>query len=125
MQNRSYSALKLFIALAGAASLLLPACSPPCNGRIECLVLYAKPGAGGQGRNIYVNVLNKPDLGVHQMLLLEGKEFGTFDHIAIIHDPKNQYAPNRSICFNTYQPSPVEADAQLDETRIPRLRVVE
>ena len=112
------------LVVAAAATLLLPACSPPCNGRIECLVLYAKPAVDG-GRRIYVNVVNQPGLGIQTTLVREGKEFGTFPQVAIIHDPTNKYASNRSICFNTYQQDAPEADAQLDEARIPRLRVAE
>lgn len=110
--------------LAGAAQLLLSGCAPPCNGRIESTVLYAKPGAKG-GRVIYADVTNKPDLGVKKTLLWEGKEFGTFEHVVIIRDPTNQYAPNRKICFNTYQPAAAEPDGQLEEENIPRIQVRE
>lgn len=103
---------------------LLTGCAPACNGRIESTVLYAKPRTGG-GRFIYVDVTNKPDLGLHKTLLWDGREFGTFEHVIIIQDPTNQYAPNRKICFNTYQQAGAEAGGQLDETDIPHLKVAE
>lgn len=102
----------------------LAGCGPACNGRIESTVLYAKPGARG-GRLIYVDVTNKPDLGIKKTLRWEGQEFGTFAHVVIIEDSTNQYAPNRKICFNTYRPVAAPAGGQLEETDIPRLRVRE
>ena len=123
MQNL-LPAARLLSCCSLLALAALTGCAPPCNGRIESTVLYAKPRAAG-GRNIYVDVLNKPDLGRPKTLLWEGKEFGTFAHVVIIQDPANTYAPNRKICFNTYQPAAAEAGGQLEETDIPRIRLSE
>ena len=75
------------LALLALLTFALPACSPACNGSIETTVLFAKPGPKGVGRNIYVDVVNKPDLGIKKTLLYEGKEFGTFPHVVVINDP--------------------------------------
>ncbi|WP_375418039.1 hypothetical protein [uncultured Hymenobacter sp.] len=107
----------LLVALATFAG-----CAPPCNGRIESTVLYAKPSPAG-GRNIYVDVTNTPALGRRTVLLWEGKEFGTFEHVVVIVDSKNKYAPNRKICFNAYEPVAAERGGQLEEADIPRIRV--
>ncbi|UOQ99994.1 hypothetical protein MUN81_10945 [Hymenobacter sp. 5317J-9] len=116
--------------LLGAALLLgtsaaLTACSDTCTGSIETTVLYAKPGPKGVGRRIYVDVVNKPELGIKQTLLYEGKEFGTFSHVVIISDPTNRYASNRSICFSQYRVAPAETDGDLAEQGIPNISVSE
>jgi len=105
------------------AGLTLPACSPACNGSIETTVLFAKPGPKGVGRNIYVDVVNKPDLGIKKTLLYEGKEFGTFPHVVIIKDPTNKYAANRSICFSNFQKNAAEMGGDLTEEGIPEITV--
>ena len=51
--------LLLFSAFAG-----LTGCTDSCNGNIETTVLYAKPGPKGVGRSTYVDVVNKPGLGI-------------------------------------------------------------
>lgn len=110
--------------LPSAVVLLLPACAPPCHGRIESTVLYARPGAQG-GRLIYVDVTNMPSLGTRRALRWQGQEFGTFEHVVVIEDPANKYASHRKLCFNTYQVLPAEAGGQLDEVGIQRLRVAD
>ena len=82
------------------------------------------PRPGG-GRNIYVDVTNKPDLGRRQTLLWEGREFGTFGHVVIVADPENKYAPNRKICFNAYEPVAADNGGQLEKVGIPQIRVRE
>ncbi|MBD2720995.1 hypothetical protein [Hymenobacter armeniacus] len=104
---------------------MLTACDAPCTGSIETTVLYAKPGPKGVGRRIYVDVVNKPDLGIKQTLLYEGKEFGTFAHVVIINDPTNRYASNRSICFSKYQTAPAATGGDLAEQGIPNISVSE
>jgi hypothetical protein len=102
--------------------LLLNGCAESCTGNIETTVLYAKPGAKG-GRDIYVDVVNKPDLGIQQTLLYEGKEFGTFPHVVIIQDPASKFASNSKICFTGYQKAPRAASVDLAEQEIPRLQI--
>ncbi|MBJ6109340.1 hypothetical protein JAO73_09970 [Hymenobacter sp. BT523] len=104
--------------------VLAVGCDDKCTGSIETTVLYARPAPAG-GRNIYVDVVNKPDLGVKQTLLYEGKEFGTFGHVVIINDPASRYASNRRICFSKFQAAPAEKDGDLAETGIPRITVTE
>lgn len=107
----------------GAAALALASCSDACTGSIETTVLFAKPGPQGVGRSIYVDVVNKPGLGIQKTLLYEGKEFGTFPHVVIISDPTNKYAANRSICFSKYRPGAAETGGDLAEEGIPRIVV--
>ena len=101
----------------------LAGCADSCNGNIETTVLYAKPGPKGVGRSIYVNVVNKPDLGTKKTLLYEGKEFGTFEHVLIINDPTNRFAANRTICFTNYKPSAPVTGEDLNEADILKLTV--
>jgi hypothetical protein len=98
-------------------------CADACNGSIETTVLFAKPGPKGVGRNIYVDVVNKPGLGIKKTLMYEGKEFGTFPHVAIINDPTNKYASNRSICFSKFQQSAAATGGDLAEEGIPEITV--
>lgn len=122
MRNRSDYLGKTLRVLLCAAPAMLLGCAQPCNGNIECTVLYAKPGAHG-GRNIYVDVLNKPELGTKKTLLWEGKEFGTFAHVAIINDPGNKYASNRKICFTAYRQGAAATGGELNEEGIPQLTI--
>ena len=101
----------------------LTSCADSCNGSIETTVLFAKPGPKGVGRSIYVDVVNKPDLGIKKTLLYEGKEFGTFPHVVIIKDPTNKYAANRSICFSNFQKNAAEMGGDLTEEGIPEITV--
>ena len=114
-------ALAVSALLAGAG---LASCSDSCNGSIECTVLYAKPGPKAVGRDIYVDVVNKPGLGSKQTLRYEGKEFGTFEHVVIINDPESHFASNRTICFDTYRTLPPEVGGQLEEQGIARIQPV-
>ncbi|MDO7847755.1 hypothetical protein Q5H92_15410 [Hymenobacter sp. M29] len=107
------------------ACLAIPACSPACNGSIETTVLFAKPGPQGVGRRIYVDVVNKPDLGIKQTLLYEGKEFGTFPHVVVINDPTNRYASNRSICFSKFKNNAAATGGDLTEEGLPEITVEE
>ena len=107
--------------LVGCATLT--SCADSCNGSIETTVLFAKPGPKGVGRSIYVDVVNKPDLGIKKTLLYEGKEFGTFPHVVIIKDPTNKYAANRSICFSNFQKNAAEMGGDLTEEGIPEITV--
>lgn len=110
-------------ALACVASIfIINACSNACNGRIETTVLFAKRGATG-GRDIYVDVINEPALGIKQTLLYEGKEFGTFPHVVILQDPESRFSSNSKICFDSYQKAARAADGDLTELEIPRLRI--
>ncbi len=120
MRNRPGYLGKALRMLPCAALAALYGCAPPCNGNIECTVLYAKPGPHG-GRSIYVNVLNKPGLGIKKTLLWDGKEFGTFEHVAIISDPQNKYAANRQICFTAYHQGAPETGSDLNDEGIPRV----
>ena len=109
--------------LAGAVlAAALTGCTDACNGSIETTVLYAKPGPRSVGRDIYVEVLNKPGLGSKQTLSYQGKEFGTFEHVVIIHDPKNEFASNRSICFSTYHTLAAESGGALEDEGITRIQ---
>ena len=102
--------------------VVLTGCAEPCNGSIETTVLFAKRGATG-GRDIYVDVINKPDLGIKQTLLYEGKEFGTFPHVIIIQDPDSKFASNSKICFDKYQKAAKATDGDLTELNVPRLKI--
>jgi hypothetical protein len=113
----------LLLLLLVFASEFLISCTESCNGNIETTVLYAKPGPKAVGRSIYVNVVNKPDLGTKKTLLYEGKEFGTFEHVVIIKDSTNRFAANRTICFTNYRPSASAPDADLNEADIPKITV--
>ncbi len=113
----------LYYQTALAVALALPACTTECTGSIETTVLFAKPGPKGVGRNIYVDVVNHPALGSKRTLLYEGKEFGTFPHVVIIHDPTNQYAANRSICFSRFRPVAAPAGGDLTEEGIAHIVV--
>ena len=104
--------------------LALAGCAGSCNGSIETTVLFAKPGAKG-GRNIYVDVVNKPGLGIKKTLLYEGKEFGTFEHVVIINDPTSKSASNRSICFSKFQQAAAETGGDLTEEGIPEIRIAD
>ncbi|MBO2009320.1 hypothetical protein [Hymenobacter negativus] len=86
-------------------------------------MLFAKPGPKGVGRKIYVDVVNKPGLGIKKTLLYEGKEFGTFPHVVIISDPTNKYASNRSICFSKFRQEAAATGGDLTEEGIPQLVV--
>lgn len=119
MPNRSRKTLLRTLLCAAA----LPGCAPLCNGTVECRVLYATPGPRG-GREIYVNVLNNPGLGVRKTLRWEGQEFGTFAHVAIVHDPGNRYAANRTICFTRYRRGAAAPGGALGEEGIPRVVVI-
>ena len=106
-----------------ALPFALPACSPACNGSIETTVLYAKPGPKAVGRSIYVNVVNKPGLGIKQSLMYEGKEFGTFEHVVIINDPTNRFASNRTICFSKFRQEAATTGGDLTEEGLPIITV--
>lgn len=110
--------------LACLLGLGLTSCADDCTGSIETTVLYAKPGPKGVGRATYVDVLNKPGLGLKKTLRYEGKEFGTFEHVVVIRDPESRYARNRSICFSRYRAVPAEPGGDLDEADIPVLEVL-
>ena len=87
--------------------------------------LTSKPGPQGVGRRIYVDVVNKPDLGIKQTLLYEGKEFGTFPHVVVINDPTNQYASNRNICFSKFKQNVAAPGGDLTEVGLPEITVTE
>lgn len=116
------SSLRLPLGCVVAAATLT-GCADACNGSIETTVLFAKPGAKGVGRNIYVDVVNKPGLGIKKTLLYEGKEFGTFPHVIIIQDPTSRFASNRSICFSKFQQGAAETGGDLTEEGIPQIVV--
>ena len=107
------------------AALALTACADSCTGSIETTVLFAKPGPQGVGRRIYVDVTNKPDLGVKQTLLYEGKEFGTFPHVLVINDPTNHYAANRNICFSKFRQNAAAPGGDLTEVGLPEITITE
>lgn len=111
------------LALVLGTAATLTACSPACNGSIETTVLFAKPGPKGVGRNIYVDVVNKPGLGIKKTLLYEGKEFGTFEHVLIIHDPTSRFAANRSICFSKFAKNAAATGGDLTEEGLPEITV--
>jgi hypothetical protein len=100
---------------------MLTGCSDPCNGHIESTVLYFTEGPNHQGQLVYVNVANKPDLGVKHTLMRADKEFGTFGNVVIIQDPQSKFKGRRTVCFDTFTPQPRPADAPLDETDIPQI----
>ncbi|GAA4022385.1 hypothetical protein GCM10022409_02640 [Hymenobacter glaciei] len=108
-----------------AGCFALTSCADSCTGSIETTVLFAKPGPKGVGRNIYVDVVNKPDLGVKQTLMYEGKEFGTFPHVVIINDPTSRFASNRSICFSKFQKNAAATGGDLTEEGLPEITVTE
>ena len=110
--------LLLFSAFAG-----LTGCADSCDGNIETTVLFAKPGPKGVGRSTYVEVVNKPGLGIKKTLLYEGKEFGTFEHVIIINDPQSRFASNRTICFTNYRTLAAETGGDLTEEGIPEIEV--
>lgn len=112
---------KTWIALPLCAAAVLAGCADECTGSIETTVLYAAPGPHGVGRALYVEVRNKPGLGVRKTLFWQGKEFGTFAHVVIIHDPENRLAARRTICFTKYRPQVPPADGDLNEQDIPRI----
>jgi hypothetical protein len=119
----SPSTLLLKTALLGGALVTLAACADECTGSIETTVLYAKPGPGGVGRATYVDVVNKPGLGIKKTLLYEGKEFGTFEHVVIIQDRESRFARNRTICFSTYRVNAPAAAGDLNEEDIPVITI--
>ena len=63
----------VFFLSTGLALTALTGCADSCNGSIETTVLYAKPGPKAVGRSIYVNVVNKPNLGIKQSLMYEAR----------------------------------------------------
>jgi hypothetical protein len=103
--------------------LVLSGCADPCNGNIETTVLFAKPGPKGVGRATYVDVLNKPGLGIKKTLMYEGKEFGSFEHVVIINDPESRFAKNKKICFTTYRTEAAATGGDLNEEGIPQIMV--
>ena len=117
------SLLKFLIAPSVVACLALTSCTDSCNGNIETTVLFAKPGPKGVGRSTYVDVVNKPGLGIKKTLMYEGKEFGTFEHVIIINDPQSQFASNRTICFTNYRTLAAETGGDLTEEGIPEIEV--
>ncbi len=116
-------AIALRAATGVVATTLLAGCAEPCTGSIETTVLYAKPGPKGLGRTVYVNVVNKPDLGIKQSLMYEGKEFGTFEHVVIINDPTNRFASNRTICFSKFRAEAAVSGGDLTEVNLPVITV--
>ena len=125
MRSKSLS-LSYMLAIAVAVSAgSVSGCSNSCNGSIETTVLFAKPGPKGVGRNIYVDVVNKSDLGIKKTLLYEGKEFGTFPHVVIINDPTSRFASNRTICFSKFKQNAAETGGDLTEEGIPTITVTE
>jgi hypothetical protein len=112
-----------FLTAAIVVGLGLSSCADECTGSIETTVLYAKPGPKGVGRLIYVDVVNKPDLGVKKTLLYQGKEFGTFPHVVIINDPQSRFAKNRTICFTNYRTNTPATGGDLSEEGIPEITV--
>ena len=120
--GNAFSGQAPLFALSLATCAILTSCADSCNGNIETTVLFARPSAKG-GRDIYVDVLNKPDLGIKKTLLYEGKEFGTFPHVVIIHDPASKFASTRKICFTEYRKGPIEASVDLMDKGIPQLRL--
>ena len=123
MLHPYFNLLKVSPALMLA--FVLTSCADSCNGSIETTVLFAKPGPKGVGRNIYVDVVNKPGLGVKKTLLYEGKEFGTFPHVVIINDPTNKYASNRSICFSKFKQNAAATGGDLTEEGLLEITVTE
>ena len=121
--NPSHCLRRLAGCLLGVTPVVFSACADSCNGSIETTVLYAKPGPKGVGRSIYVNVVNKPGLGIKQRLLYEGKEFGTFEHVVVISDPTNRFAANRTICFSKFRPEAATSGGDLTEVGLPVITV--
>ena len=117
------SLLKSLIAPSVVACLTLTSCADSCNGNIETTVLFAKPGPKDVGRSTYVDVVNKPGLGIKKTLMYEGKEFGTFEHVIIINDPQSRFASNRTICFTNYRTLAAETGGDLTEEGIPEIEV--
>ena len=111
------------ISISIAMCICLAGCADSCNGNIETTVLFAKPGPKGVGRSTYVDVVNKPGLGIKKTLLYEGKEFGTFEHVIIINDPQSRYASNRTICFTNYRTLAAETGGDLTEEGLPEIEV--
>ena len=114
---------QLLACVLSGAALALASCANSCNGSIETTVLYAKPGPNAVGRSIYVNVVNKPGLGIRQRLLYEGKEFGTVEHVVVIRDPTNRFASNRTICFSKFRPETAPPGGDLTEVNLPVITV--
>lgn len=117
------SVFNLLFISSFASTFGLASCADSCTGSIETTVLYAKPGPKGVGRSIYVNVVNKPGLGIKQRLLYEGKEFGTFEHVVVISDPTNRFAANRTICFSKFQKEAATSGGDLTEVGLPVITV--
>lgn len=113
---------RLVILVLIGSGIALPGCADECTGSIETTVLFAKPGPNG-GRNVYVDVVNKPILGIKKTLLYEGKEFGTFEHVVIINDPQSRFAKNRTICFTNYGSKAAATGGDLNEEGIPEITV--
>ncbi|WP_457064158.1 hypothetical protein [Hymenobacter sp. UYAg731] len=111
-----------YVVVAGIG-IALSSCADTCNGNIETLVLYAKPGPKGVGRATYVDVLNKPGMGIKKTLMYEGKEFGTFEHVVIINDPESRFARNSKICFSTFRAEAAATGGDLNEEGIPEITV--
>ena len=114
----------LLLLLLCSATGLLSSCAEPCNGHIEGTVLYFAEAPTHQGQVVYVNVLNKPDLGVKHTLIREDKEFGTFGNVVIIADPQSKFKGRRSICFDAFATQPKPAGGQLDEGDLPWIKVL-
>ncbi|HEX8504103.1 MAG TPA: hypothetical protein VF630_01950 [Hymenobacter sp.] len=117
-----YQSLAKFLIIISSCATLT-SCADECNGNIETTVLYAKPGPKGIGRSVYVDVVNKPGLGIKKTLLYEGKEFGTFEHVLIINDPESRFAKNRTICFTNYGTDAAATGGDLNEADIPKITV--
>jgi hypothetical protein len=106
-----------------SAAFALTSCADECTGSIETTVLYAKLGPGGVGRATYVDVVNKPGLGIKKTLLYQGKEFGTFEHVIIINDRESRFARNRTICFSAYHLNAPVSGGDLNEEGIPEITI--
>ena len=111
------------LAFVSATAFIFTGCADKCTGSIETTVLFARPGPKGVGRATYVDVLNKPGLGIKKTLLYEGKEFGTFEHVVIINDPQSRFARRSKICFSTYRAEAPETGGDLSDEGIPEITV--
>ncbi|RZJ93856.1 MAG: hypothetical protein EOO60_04305 [Hymenobacter sp.] len=105
----------------GFAIGLLASCSEPCNGHIESTVLYFAEAPNHQGQLVYINVSNKPNLGVKHTLMRDGKEFGTFNNVVVIEDPQNKFKGRRSICFDEFTVHKHPDTVLLDESELPQI----
>lgn len=121
---KSLCSRSIYAATLLGSCVIFSGCADECTGSIETTVLYAKPGPKGVGRDTYVDVVNKPGLGLKKTLRYEGKEFGTFEHVVIIRDPESRYARNRSICFSQYRTAAPGTNNDLAEADIPVLELL-